>query len=50
MTLAGEESVLLPVLIEQLNNNGFADIEVKKITPTIEDCFIKLMNPHEHVA
>jgi ABC-type multidrug transport system ATPase subunit len=50
MTLVGEVSINLAGLIEQLRNNGFAYVEVKKITPTIEDCFIKLMNPHEHVA
>ena len=31
-------------LIQTLQEDSFQDIELKHITPTIEDCFIKLMN------
>ncbi len=31
-------------LIEYLNLKNYQGIEIKQITPTIEDCFIKLMN------
>jgi len=31
-------------LIENLQNAGYQNIEIKEITPNIEDCFINLMN------
>src|SRR5690606_27953155 len=34
-------------LIQTLQEANFQDIELKHITPTIEDCFIKLMNGYD---
>jgi len=38
----------LPRLKEELK--GFESLEIKKITPTIEDCFIQLMNEEKQMA
>ena len=46
ITLAkGDESEIQHQLIDQLRQNDHhVDLEIKSTTPTIEDCFIKLMN------
>lgn len=44
ITFKEESENVISGLTEQLKAKNYTDIEVKKITPTIEDCFIRLMN------
>lgn len=44
ITFNNPEENQQPPLLEYLQNKGHKNLEIKIITPTIEDCFIKLMN------
>jgi len=44
----GNEREIQKQLAEQLQQSGnYSDLEISSITPTIEDCFIKLMNKND---
>jgi len=47
ITFNEENERLKSNLISQLEAKGHESIELKRITPTIEDCFIKLMKRHD---
>lgn len=47
-TFPDENENLRNVLLHALDNGNHRDIEIREITPTIEDCFIRLMGNNYH--
>lgn len=47
IVFSDDDTVTQEYLVLQLQKNGHEGVELKPIKPTIEDCFIKLMNKNE---
>lgn len=47
VTIEGDEDEKVRLLAMFLNSKGYKDTEMKRVRPTIEDCFIRLMNSNE---